>query len=129
MWLFTKTAAVSVVADTGPGSRNHLLVRARSRGDIEEFIPHAKVIETPLPADYRFRARVTRAAFTSALVKAASEINYPNFKAAVRSNSRHHAYMRVWQVMQDAAADAGEDFAGDDAARAAARQQQKGGEA
>ena len=128
MWLFTKTAAVSVVTDTGHGSRNHLLVRARSRGDIEEFMPHAKVIETPLPADYRFRARVTRAAFTSALVKAGNEINYPNFKAAVRSYSRGHAYVRVRITWQNAAADAGEDFAGDDAARAAARQQ-KGGNA
>jgi hypothetical protein len=54
MWIFLNNAFLSIVQDKDNMAR--FMVRARLRGDLERVFAHATVIETPPPADYRFRA-------------------------------------------------------------------------
>lgn len=96
MWIFLKDAFLSIVdKDVDDDS---LLVRARVAGDIERVFPGAKVTESPRN-DYRYRAKVRRKAVGEALAAAVESIDYPNFKATVKEDDRHDAYLGVWQVL------------------------------
>lgn len=97
MWVYTSRAFISAVAHRHmPG---HLMVRARLAGDLEDFFgPKVEVIETRL-ADYRFRTVVPAEVFAAALVAAASEIDYPNFKGSISDRNRHDAYLGCWWAM------------------------------
>ncbi len=102
MWLFTTIGFFSVVADRGDPDR--VLVRARSREDIEALRRHLPEIEpfTEPGADYRWRAFVARADWVRAVAELAAEIDYDNFKNAVadrQGRERSHLYMEVWQAM------------------------------
>ena len=109
MWVYLTDALLSIVAHRDrPG---HLLVRARFAGDIERIFPSAEVTETP-DADYRFRATIPREAVAQALAAAAQAIDYPNFKATLRSDthaereraeSYHHAHDAALQSQAIAA--------------------------
>ena len=60
--------------------RDHLLVRARRPGDIEELFPTAKVSRSPRD-DYLYRAVILRAAdIAVALANELQNIDYDNFK-------------------------------------------------
>ena len=102
MWLFTTRGFYSVVEDHGDPDR--VLVRARVREDLEslaDLIPALEVQETP-ERDYRFRAQVTRDAWAAAATQLAREIDYPNFKDAVRDrqgSDRAHVYSGVWGML------------------------------
>jgi hypothetical protein len=103
MWLVTDRGFYSVV-DKGdrPG---YLCVRARVRADLEslfEFEPLAgyagDVIETG-DSDYRFRVYFTREDWVSASAELARQIDYPNFKSAVKQRQgrdRADTYLNVW---------------------------------
>lgn len=100
MWVFLNDSFLSIVAHrTKP---DKLLVRARIKGDIEAAFPGAKVKVTP-DADYRYRAEVLRSEVARVLVERVESIRYDNFKATVRDEHRHAAYLRVWSAMADAA--------------------------
>lgn len=98
MWVYLTDALLSIVAHREQPEA--LLVRARFPGDIERVFPAARVTETP-GADYRFRATLPREAVAQALAAAAQAIDYPNFKATLRSDTKaereraesyHHAH-------------------------------------
>jgi hypothetical protein len=99
MWLVTTQGFYSAVAHRA--SAEHVLVRARTREDIEALrrqIPDIEPFED-LEADYRHRAIVTRAEWVSAVAQLASEIDYDNFKNAVAARQGHERagiYGRVW---------------------------------
>ena len=99
MWLMTTQGFYSAVAHRT--SDEHVLVRARTREDIEALrrqIPDIEPFED-LDADYRHRAVVTRAEWVSAVAQLASEIDYGNFKSAVavqQGYDRAALYSRVW---------------------------------
>lgn len=99
MWLFTTDGFLSVVHK---GCRpDQVMVRARVRADLKRAFPKAKITRTPPPADYRFRAVVTRKALAAYLGRMVERLAYANFKDTVRDEHRHRAYLRVWTAMLD----------------------------
>jgi len=107
MWLYTKVGFFSVVAPENPSSdgREYLVVRARVRKDLEnlgeKYLPNlGNIIETKT-SDYRFRAIVPKAEFGMVMYKIVKDIDYPNFKDAVKKEQgekRAHVYGSVWAV-------------------------------
>ena len=107
MWIFTPFGFLSVVSDRNDPKK--LLIRARARVDLENFktlyCKRLGPIENSPRADYPFRARVGRVAFTYAMGRVIEDLLYPNFKSAVTAKQgdvRHNVYMQVWTVMRDA---------------------------
>ena len=103
MWLLTTQGFYSVVQDRD--DPRWLLVRARTRGDLEALraqIAGIEVRESP-DAGYRWCARVLREEWLAAAAQLASEIDYPNFKDAVHDRQgprRSSLYMKVWMVLR-----------------------------
>lgn len=99
MWLLTPRGFYSVVANRDDPET--VLVRARAREDLEglsDLIGSLEILETP-DRDYRWRAIVSRRAWSGALVLLAAEIDYPNFKAEVerrQGRERADVYHAVW---------------------------------
>jgi hypothetical protein len=107
VWLLTTRGFYSVVAH--PHDPALVLVRARAREDLEalhELLGGLEISETP-QRDYRWRAAVSRSAWSAALVLLAGEIDYPNFKAAVATRQgaeRAHIYGNIWATAEAPAA-------------------------
>ena len=103
MWLMTTRGFYSVIEHRRDPER--LIVRARVKEDIEalgELIPEIEP-RSDGGADYRWRAVVSRAEWVVALARMGSEIDYPNFKAAVAQRQgaeRARCYTEVWQVLR-----------------------------
>jgi hypothetical protein len=95
MWIFAQKGFLSIVKDR---ESDRLLVRGRFKGDIEALFPDALVAETEV-ADYRYRSLIDRDEVAIALAKQIRDIDYPNFKAAIKDHARHTAYTGVWGVM------------------------------
>lgn len=106
MWLISEDGFVSVVAHND--RPDHLLVRARAKGDLENICEVAREegIEGLDPvgifslesADYRWRLEVRRDDFASLVSALVSRIDYGNFKDRVkqRDPARAGLYMDVW---------------------------------
>ena len=103
MLLFTTQGFYSVVEDRD--DPRWLLVRARTRGDLEALgsqVEGIGIFESA-DADYRWRARLLREEWLAAVAQLAHAIDYPNFKAAVdeRQGSRRASlYSKVWLVLR-----------------------------
>ena len=120
MWIFSKLGFVSIVQHRHlPGM---LLVRARARDDIDNFVrlldeiggKKHPVEETP-NADYRFRTVVCNRLVAKVVGRIAAGISYPNFKDEIHGDpSRDSAYMRIWRAMADFQAEKEEDHQQDD---------------
>lgn len=102
MWVFFEGGFVSIVEDTQAPDGDTLLVRARARDDVLAFCRFAQarpgVISTP-QSDYRYRARLPRAAVARGCAAIAMGVRYPNFKsrvAATQGVERAHVYSDVW---------------------------------
>jgi hypothetical protein len=99
----TKFGFFSVVQKPG---EDVLTVRARVRGDLdalrEGYLPElGETLETPR-ADYGYRAHVGHAAFGEALRRIGEDVDYPNFKNAVRDAMgarRAKVYGKVWGAL------------------------------
>jgi hypothetical protein len=89
---------LSVVEKPNDRGTGMLTVRGRIKGDIEAVFPGA-VIEADTGTDYRFRAKVPREQVAKAMHEAVMNLNYSNFKSAVKDSERHDAYMDVWDAM------------------------------
>ena len=96
MWIFLPNSFISVVQK--PADTDMLTVRARIKGDIESVFPKAK-FEANKGTDYKYRARVPRAAVAQVLHDQVTNLNWSNFKGAVKAKKRHDAYMNVWSAM------------------------------
>jgi hypothetical protein len=99
MWIMLSDSFVSIVV-TPDTPRDHLLVRARSKGDIEKVFGDVKVTKTP-KSDYLFRAYIPKVTVAETISAAISGINYDNFKNTVVDDDRHDAYLRCWVAMHD----------------------------
>lgn len=107
MWVFTLDGFFSAVQkDCG---KDELMVRARSRADIERLcqkldIPHTKISEYHL-SDYQFRVPVRKEAFSKYLASEAEAIDYDNFKDSVPHDETYRprvaAYMKCWSAMNE----------------------------
>ena len=110
MWIITTRGFLSIVQNADAKTPNEaLLVRARTRADIDHFVDFAAahgdrpdVTETP-DFDYGFRLTTSRTAFASYLSEYVEALSYPNFKNEVgKSNvNRAHLYTRVWSVLRE----------------------------
>lgn len=98
MWIFLPDSMLSVVEKPGDGKAGTLTVRARVAGDIEAVFPDA-VVKQNGGTDYRYRAVLPRELVAKAMHDAVMNLNWSNFKGAVKDRKRHDAYMRVWQAM------------------------------
>ena len=98
MWIFLPNSMLSIVEKPGDRAAGTLTVRGRIKGDIEAVFPGA-VIEADTGTDYRFRAKVPREQVAKAMHEAVMNLDYSNFKGAVKDSKRHDAYMRVWDAM------------------------------
>ena len=96
MWIMTKTGFISIVQK--PDDKTTLTVRARVKGQIESIFPKAKVTSGQ-GTDYLYRAKVLRDDVAHAMFAQVMDINYGNFKGAVKDNELHDAYMGCWSVM------------------------------
>jgi hypothetical protein len=103
MWLFTSIGFFSVVEDEEHSGA--LKIRARAQEDLEalrdRYLPDLEILRTE-HTDYRFRAVVARDEWAHAAQALATDIDYPNFKAAVaqrQGSPRAKRYGRVWELM------------------------------
>jgi hypothetical protein len=96
MWICLNDAFLSIVAKDCPP--DHLLVRARRKGDIERVFPGVVARESR-HTDYRWRAAVPRERVAQAIAERLLSIDYDNFKDSVADRALHDAYARVWGVM------------------------------
>lgn len=109
MWLYTRTGFYSIVHKP-PCKKDELLVRARSREDIDRLQDLLKkryqfdgqVIDSP-KADYAYRMIVPKEIFALFMLNAVIELKYDNFKNTVHGKDyqRHDAYMRCWEAMYE----------------------------
>jgi len=109
MWLISKYGFASAVQHTD--KPDCVLVRARDRGDLDEFCGVARdcdvpgfseeAIEENLNADYRYRMTVKNEDWTELVKVLAAGIDYPNFKDEVASvdPSRAGIYGGVWSEL------------------------------
>lgn len=109
MWLYIKTGFYSVV-HKAPCNKDELLVRTRSKNDIDKLQKQLKakyqfngnIISSP-EADYAYRIIVPREMLASFVANAAMELDYDNFKNTIRGKDyqRHEAYMKCWEAMYE----------------------------
>ena len=101
MWLFCKSGYFSAVKHNA--KPNTSLRRARVEGDLERLAGAHQIdmrVEHTLEADYAFRAELSAAEWTRAVMEESDAIDYGNFKNAVHDGTaRDDAYMEVWGVM------------------------------
>ena len=116
MWLMTTRGFYSAVAHRDDPDK--VMVRARTEDDLNaliELVPSdPEPIHTP-NADYQWRIVVTAAEWAGALTALALDVDYPNFKNAVKSPKHKTAYTRVWGTMYDALDDRARMWAEQDA--------------
>lgn len=97
MWVCLNNSFVSIVENYF--DKNTLLVRARRRKDVQNFLD-ADVGQYPitetLDSDYRFRAVVPREEVAIRMVKHLAKINYGNFKDSTKDEDLQHFYGEVW---------------------------------
>lgn len=107
MWLMTTYGYFSVtLADPRFEKKGKLQVRARRADDLFELQErHPRVVmgavkRTPR-ADYLYRCSIGRRQLRRLLGELAGEVDYRNFKDAVKRHSaeRAHTYMRVWSAL------------------------------
>ena len=97
MWIFTSNAFVSIVQHRNDPTI--LIVRARYREDLREFLGACKIVHLK-DADYPYRAEVDRLVVTKSLAVAVENLHYDNFKNSVRNQGRHWALLDVWAIMR-----------------------------
>jgi hypothetical protein len=96
MWIYLKTGFYSVV-NKAPCKENELLVRARSKDDLDKLQEllkinyqfNGKVLDTP-EADYAYRMIVPRKTFASFISIAVNDLVHDNFK-----------YTKSWDAMYE----------------------------
>ena len=100
MWIFTISGFVSAVQDRADRT---IVVRARDRlslSDISEQF-NVRIVATP-HADYPYRLALTSQQFADWVKKQAVNIDYPNFKSAVKiykGATFANVLNKVWSVM------------------------------
>lgn len=107
MWLQTTDGFFSVVEHRD--NDELVLIRARTREDLEnltrydaEGFDDEHIIED-LAADYQWRLIAPRAAWLEVLTKLTNEIDYDNFKDAVKKKQgpeRASLYMSIWTILR-----------------------------
>lgn len=105
MWLITTIGFFSVVQKPDDIEADTLTVRARVKYDLQRLSAYVD-FETPIAVnyvtDYRYRVKVKRELFAEAMSKLVKDIDYDNFKDAVKDEQGHyraHVYSDVWAAL------------------------------
>jgi len=106
MWLFTVFGYYSIIQHNKDPEL--LLVRSRVKGDLEKlkgkYLKNlGDIVETPIGADYPYRALAWKSELASAMKQVFLDIDYTNFKSEVAKKQdwpRHDLYMKVWGIMK-----------------------------
>lgn len=109
MWLFTPDGFYSAVQHKDDPDK--IMVRTRAKKHAERLVlalPEGErppVMETPPPADYRWRVTLTRGQWVYLVAKFAAEIAYGNFKNEAHKREHPSGFMpalhRVWGNLMD----------------------------
>lgn len=112
MWVFTTKGFYSAVCVGDYGASNpDIAVRSRVREDLVRFLDKVEEGEEMFPIlelpgrDYPYRVIVPRNVWVQFMTATASEVDYPNFKDAVKGvlgYGRASLYTKVWSVMYGA---------------------------
>ena len=107
MWLFNSDGFFSAVQDDYCKS-DELLIRARCKHDLcrlavklDDYCDESKILEIE-HADYRYRMKVKKVAWSQYLVDYALNLDYSNVKDNIipkEDFERKDAYYRVWEAM------------------------------
>lgn len=110
MWLFTRLGFFSAVCarkDNGKSREidpESIMVRARVKDHLLALkarfpkLLRGK-IQTDTGTDYKYRIIVPKPIWNEVVATLSDDVDYGNFKGAVRDNEYHDALMRVWHVM------------------------------
>lgn len=105
MWLITNFGFFSIVEKPEDQAAGTLTIRARVKSDLvalqERYLPSLGKI-TGGGTDYKCRAKASREAVAVAMMRAALDINYDNFKNSVgttQGHARASLYHEVWDVL------------------------------
>ena len=96
MWIMTTRGFYSAVQHRDDPEL--IMLRARCQKDLlalKELLPELEPYSVP-GSDYAWRAVISQKNWQKALVQLAAEIDYPNFKDAVKDQLHKQAYMNVW---------------------------------
>lgn len=101
MWLATTRGFYSVVAHRDLD--DHVLIRARAKRDLRNLVallpkPRPRIQTTMTRADYPYRVAMRKADWMKCMVQLADDVDYDNFKNAVRSRKRHDVYSQMWGI-------------------------------
>lgn len=103
MWVMTPRGFYSAVEHRDDPST--VIVRARVRRDLLELRDLTDEPIRPIKmdyADYRYRVELSKAEWARIAAGLALEVEYPNFKNAVKAvqgDKRARVYMRVWSAL------------------------------
>lgn len=108
MWLFTPDGFFSAVQHKDDA--NKIMIRTRSKMHAERLIDSVpdgadrpNLVETPPPADYRFRITVTREQWVYMVAGFAADIDYLNFKNSAATRNHPKGFMSalhgVWSKL------------------------------
>ena len=103
----TNTGFYSIVQNRfNPDDPNDMLVRTRSKEDTDNFAARLKELADyeaepwhSTKSDYPYRLTAPREAVEKVVTSYATDIDYTNFKASVRSEKHYDAYSDVWYAM------------------------------
>ena len=105
MWLITTQGFYSGVQD--PTDSNIIVVRGRVHADMKALVQmlpkdaRPKIIDNE-GTDYPYRVRVSRAQWVRLCCNLAMDVDYGNFKDAVKARQgkkRAEAYMGIWSIL------------------------------
>jgi hypothetical protein len=99
MWVFLTDAFLSIVSD--PQQPEHLLVRARFKGDIEAVFPFVKAEYTG--GEYSYEISIERDVVAAALSQRIRALDYESLGEAIQDDKRHDAYFQVWATLRNRA--------------------------
>lgn len=105
MWIMTPLGFFSAVEKRGDREANMLTIRARSIADLEALVETYSLptkVTKGGGTDYPCRITIERAKWAGIVADMALEVNYSNFKDAVKARqgaARASVYSRVWSAL------------------------------
>ena len=94
MWVYISGGFVSAVEHRA--NHKNILIRARNKSHLVNFImTDKKIFKTP-EADYLYRSVITKRRFEKLLSYHAKKINYDNFKNSIKDEKYHELCTNTW---------------------------------
>ncbi len=95
MWLCFNDGFISAVKDWNDPTGHSLVVRARSKEDLQNIFPNQKIVESD-DSDYQYRVFVKKDELAKIVLNRLMNIDYTNFKNSVQDEELHDMYTAFW---------------------------------